>query len=258
MRRIIVFGFLSCVACSGGGDDDEFASVSEPIIGGVEAPNRMSVGFVVGDSLDCTGFIVSPNVVLTAAHCFGSTFEHPSPNPPRAYYMGAGSPWSGADSPREWQVDRLPGFSKRPIASWGVHPSAQLRSGPYRNDLAYIVLQHPVVAAYLPIRAQGALPAPNTVCFAFGYGLSAHGSPTGGVKKRGALWISSATESVISTRYGNATPYFGDSGGPLVCNDTAYGVFSWITNTSNPVAGASLYDPIDVGWVQGIIDAHRP
>ena len=67
--RLALLVLVAGTACAPGSGDARRAAVTRPIVGGLADPNHPAVGAVILGSGLCTGVVIAPRVVLTAAHC---------------------------------------------------------------------------------------------------------------------------------------------------------------------------------------------
>lgn len=254
---------LAANACSDGSSSVADAPVgvaAQRIIGGTTSSSP-SVGVVMAQKM-CTGFLVSSNVVITAAHCFGGSLEDAQQHDAVGFYTGPGSLYTGPP-PTEAVLDHQAGLTKHAVKSSGKHPSANLMVSPYTTDLGYVVLDTPLDATTfppLPIRAVGATPTAKQTCTIIGYGMISIPTTdgTGLLRKEASVSYSGAVGTDFVVTYGTGTGYHGDSGGPLICNGSAFGAFSWIDSFDAPTTNPSRYAALDVAWVQGLIAANAP
>ncbi|SFK12617.1 Trypsin [Methylocapsa palsarum] len=159
-----------------------------------------------GDSSGfCTGSVISPTVVLTAAHCVGA------PDDTRIFFKDA----KGAPVLVETAAVAInPGF--RPDA---------IRRRITSIDLALVLLAEPLPSAFTPVEiAKGALPTPGQKFLIAGFGVAdeAQGK-TGGILRSGILVDTGPKSSVLLWAADPARSGLGactgDSGAPLLSFD---------------------------------------
>ncbi len=155
--------------------------VTEKLQDGVRTQSRPEVGKL---SVGCTGTLVSPDVVITAAHCvnFGS---EPEPGRRGQFYIEAAD-----GSEQAYSITRFRSYS----TELGADDIALMQLG---------VSVPPEVATPAPLAT--ARPADGASLTVFGYGCTQRGTHTDWLKRKATF------------RQGDATAHLcpGDSGGPV-------------------------------------------
>ncbi len=150
----------------------------------------------------CTGTLIAPRAVLTAAHCV----EHASP----ASIVVVTGP----------SVD---GGARVDIDAIHVHPDFD----GVASDLAIVALAEPLPQAPLPVRRAAIdTSAIGASVRLVGYGLAELTGVTG-VKRQGTARITEITAMTISSGPGPALTCSGDSGGPVLVSEEVAGVVAY-------------------------------
>jgi Trypsin len=169
--RLLVALLMGCAGCAGGSADD--ATAAQDLVGGTHDTRWVASGYLTaGASLDtldrahaaCGATLVAPNVVVTAAHCVLRA-------PDATWAFGTGDLGSNAPLVRVIERRVHPEFHARPEGLIDI-PRA-LR----KNDLAYLVLEHPV-SGVAPAELPDAAPADGCNAQAIGYHAERPGSPS--------------------------------------------------------------------------------
>ena len=183
-----------------------------------------AVGLVAFGNSYCTGTLIAPNVVLTAAHCISS----------------------------------LPTtFDGKPVAEALAYPSwLALQCPNPRRDIGLLRLAMPITD-YAPM-PWGAEPPKGETCLAVGFGKY---NGTERKKRSGTSHIDDVTGNAVTVSYG-ATPTggladAGDSGGPLICNDVIVATASCHTDGDGASHRHEYYQRIDEArtWIDKTISA---
>lgn len=162
----------------------------------------------------CTGTVLAPDVVLTAAHCVA----------PAADYA----------------VALLSGAAPKllPAARIALHPRFdldQFRTRRPTPDLALVKLAEPLPAAFRPARLAdaGGLPPKGAEFLIAGFGVTADGATKSAGTLRTVLLPNIGSTGGIMVRLsraeGGAGACTGDSGGPAFRDGAVAGVVGWAT-----------------------------
>jgi secreted trypsin-like serine protease len=173
--------FLVIVSLSG---------VARAVVSGEDGGDPAVVALVRDGELLCSGTLVSPTEVLTAAHCLRDV-AHTS------VLVGP----NAATAPRV------------PIRAVSVHPLYDHRA--FTHDVGVAILAQPVdvVPAVLADASAADLPKPLTIV---GFGrTSSFGEGRPGVKRHGTALVSMSAESTLELTPGPALTCSGDSGGAI-------------------------------------------
>ncbi len=163
---------------------------------------------LIGGSGVCSGTLIAPTVVLTAAHCV----EDPMAGNYLVY---------GGTQPGQTAL-----FA---IGASEVHAHPNFDVSPPVHDVGVLILDSPAPVAPLPWLSTDAgsytLGSPVAL---FGFGVTGPNASDDGYRRGGTSTIASVTAGeFITGSPGTAAACYGDSGGPAISNFTVIGVNSY-------------------------------
>ncbi|QFR31717.1 trypsin-like serine protease [Ancylobacter sp. TS-1] len=222
------------------------ATPARAIVGGepADAALKAQTAMIVSTrGASCTGVVLGPNVLLTAAHCV-----QPAADYAVVVFEPAG--------PRLITVNRI-----------ALHPSYDPHSFESRRptpDLALVRLNENLPAGFRPaeLSAQVALPAKRTGFVIAGYGVTKDGNGASAGTLRRAELPSIGTTGGIMVRLSDGPARggcTGDSGGPVLVDGVVAGIIGWSTAAGGArgcggVTGATLVGP-QRAWIDATLRA---
>jgi MYXO-CTERM domain-containing protein len=168
------------------------------VTGGTPAADPAVVALVRDDQLVCTGTVVAPHVILTAAHCV-------SPLPA----VVLGDPIAGATRHGAVLAIIAPGFDADTLA----------------HDLALLVIADALPVAPLPYATSLGGAAVGSMIRVVGYGWTVAGDPSPPVRRDGISRIDAIDDGLHSSGAPSQICE-GDSGGPALFGGAIIGVAS--------------------------------
>lgn len=247
------------------------ASPAQAIVGGTPTTIDQSpwqVLMVVSDSSLCSGALVAPNAVLTAAHCFNATTDPANV----ALYAGVSN------------LSQRSSSARLPIASISVHPGFDRAT--YANDLAVVALAQPVTpsATVATIALPSGLDPATWPAAGTPMRISGWGATTSSGAQQASDQLLAATVQMLTApgapcgQYGSSQPpdilcvglpgggvdtCQGDSGSPLVATVDGRAVLAGVTSSGSECAKAEypgVYSSVPrfLPWITGALPAYDP
>jgi len=211
--------------------------------GGAMAPHALMV-LASGASGGgfCTGVVIAPTIVLTAAHCVST------PQATRIYFKSG----------------EAPVFME--VAATSVHPQYRAQAPRTRErsiDLALIRTKNHLPAAFKPITLDERKPQLGEAYGLSGFGVTREGrGDTGGILRWGQLRVRAPLSAILLWAEDMKARGFGacegDSGGPVFALDTGalVAITSWSEGEGKSHCGkltqAALIAP-QRAWIEGVL-----
>ena len=191
------------------GDEDDGILEEQAIQGGQLETGEPAVGMLVTKRGSyCTGELIAPEVVLTAAHCIDEPLD--------AFYTGSRAPVSGM---RRHAI-RDKADSRGFIDFFGKHvcPDAG-------KDIAVVRLAEPV-RDIEPLRIGDSMPRRGATCRSVGFGRhnTSVDSYQGQIKRSADMIVRDVGIWNLKVAFGTGITDSGDSGGPLLCDGEVVGI----------------------------------
>ncbi|MCJ2055953.1 trypsin-like serine protease [Methylobacterium sp. J-048] len=214
------------------------APPARAIVGGAEAPAGGAVMVLSSNGGVCTGVVLAPDTVLTAAHCVAAGREH------RVHFRDE----SGAPVLVE-------------VSGRAIHPGydAGAASGRRRSiDLALLRTATPLPPFFAPVTLSAALPRAGERLTLAGYGAARAGDPRStGTYRSVALPViepHGPSRILVWLKGDAAGGCQGDSGGPITGPDGAVlALAAWIGGACGGLTQGVLVGP-QRGWIDRVLD----
>lgn len=223
--------------------ESERLPFEQKIIGGQSEGGYPAVGMLVTpqNTPHCTGTVIAPGWVLTAAHCVQNGLNGFS------FMLGPqlGDPTSTTFS----------------VVSAHVHPDYDPDDN-YRADIALAQIQGDVGVAALPVAESLSNLQGQSLTFV-GYGVSDGQANSGaGLKRSVVLPVVSMTDLRIQSNSPGQSVCFGDSGGPALANIngqiTVVGVASFVDSNTCDGSGYHIRPDVYLDYIQQTMGGAAP
>ncbi len=205
-------GLASCVALLGlslqpacavaGEDDDGLAQEAAWLTNATPTSDYPAVTeLIINGDHWCTATLISPHLLLTAAHCIYITEGRMGAWLDGIWYQADGWRWNAGYQPNDVGVDLA-----------------------YNYDIGVVHLKDPVTGVR-PMPIGVTLPRPGYLFTTIGYGEAWSGQGDYRTKRRSTATVGLSWPTWF---YGSssASPCHGDSGGPAISNGVVFGVFA--------------------------------
>lgn len=216
------------VVLVGGCGTAQPGATAAPITNGAADPGDPAVAALLGvdGSVACSGTLVAPHTVLTAAHC------RIGPDNFDAYTVSFGAMATAAGA--------------LPLTDARVHPAFDAAT--FANDLALLTLLPvgPATPIALDARTVDATFVGQTFA-AVGFGTSAPGAGDSGTRRSGTAMVTAVGTLDFTSVPSPSQPCGGDSGGPALFADGAATVLTGVTSHGDTAcADHAVFARVDV------------
>jgi hypothetical protein len=154
------------------------------------------VALLFDDALTCTGSVIAPEVVLTAAHCLYSPVSAPLPDVVVGWPLAMGQRFSAT---RQW-----------------THPLFDPVT--HANDIALVVTSRPLPVPALSMMRASLGDVRGDAVTLVGFGLVSASSKSLSGRHEGSALVASVAATTLTLHGDPSLPCNGDSGGPVILN----------------------------------------
>jgi MYXO-CTERM domain-containing protein len=225
----LCLGLALSAGCAQPLEDDgvEVGDTSQEIVGGVATTEHPAVAFLYSEFSDrddaqlCSGTLITPRVILTAAHCV--EFPNGAPEQYLAYF--------GTNVTVETDTGAIDTI---PITAYEFHPQWNIDNLEAGNDIGLVALQRPIQGV-VPIDINRE-PLENHIgedVQLVGWGRTSGEGEDFGVKREATTTLTAAEDLLIQYGSAAANTCQGDSGGPNFMVIDGVEVIAGITSYGN-------------------------
>jgi MYXO-CTERM domain-containing protein len=237
--------------CVSNPDQPSQGTSRAPIVGGeVDLQHTAVVDILLDGEQDCSGTLISPHLVLTAAHCIVEDTDDPSE---LVVFTG----------PDESELD---GGELHEVVAGPIHPThGTVPQDEDIGDMAVLVLAVPSAIAPMAYNRQplteDMIDRPVTVV---GYGDTTIQVPTrgGGTRRSVTIPLVDFNRNWVMAGGGGQSQCYGDSGGPMLMElggvERVIGIDSW--SAKNDCGGVEHNTRVDLlsAWVDELVEVFVP